>query len=84
MGGTCRGYDTYVPYRLSVTGERRIYSLNKQAIDSYYEDYRSITLRYDGLPKLDVIVYGSWDGWKSGSKLIETLVPGIYIHNMTL
>ena len=29
MGGTCRGCDTYVPYRLSVTGERRIYSLHK-------------------------------------------------------
>lgn len=51
MGGTCRGYDTYVPYRLSVTGERRVYSLNKQPIDSYSEDYRPVTLRYDGLPK---------------------------------
>lgn len=50
MGGSVRGYDCFLPHKLSVVGERRIYNVVAPTEQVSVERQSEIAFRYDGLP----------------------------------
>ncbi|CAD8185334.1 unnamed protein product [Paramecium octaurelia] len=66
MGGTVRGYDCFLPNRLSVVDERRVYNIVPPIENMVVERQSIIAFRYDASPNQFVEVFGSWDNWQRG------------------
>ncbi|CAD8122387.1 unnamed protein product [Paramecium sonneborni] len=83
MGGSVRGYDQFIPNKLSVVNERRLYNIDQPLEQLIIQKQSVIVFRYDGLPNQQVEVFGSWNQWQTGL-VLDLAINNIYSSTLNL